>query len=140
MSLTRRNLSLVRAGRPPDQRDGEYTPAPDWDMEYITALVQEWQEPVSLESDYYILRSMCLFELATSIQVKVLGPEKVRKYLSMASTLAQKGLAILRTTLRLEGAEDRHWRYQTLISYILQQQVWLPYLLQHPCTLPSLSR
>ena len=113
----------MRAGRPPDQRDGEYIPAPDWDAEYVAALVREWQEPVSLESDYYILRSMCLYELATSIQVKVLGPEKVRKYLNMALTLAQKGYATLQTTLRLEGAEDRHWRYQMLISYILQQQV-----------------
>lgn len=121
--LIHRAFSLVRAGRPPDQRDGEYTPAPDWDTDYITALVEEWQEPVSLESDYYILRSMCLYELATSIQVKVLGPEKIQKYLGMALALAQKGQAILRATLRLEGAEDRHWRYQTLISYILQQQV-----------------
>ncbi|KAF9962946.1 hypothetical protein BGZ70_007776 [Mortierella alpina] len=113
---------LVRAGRPPDQRDGEYTPAPDWDTDYITALVEEWQEPVFLESDYYVLRSMCLYELAMSVQVKMLGPEKVRKYFSMALALAQKGHTILRTTLRQEGGEDRHWRYQMLISYIFQQQ------------------
>ncbi|CAO3563127.1 unnamed protein product [Mortierella alpina] len=122
MCLTLHVFTLVRAGRPPDQRDGEYTPAPDWDTDYVTALVEEWQEPVSLESDYYILRSMCLYELAMSVQVKVLGLEKVERYLRMASTLAQKGYAILRTTLRQEGAEDRHWRCQMLICYIFQQQ------------------
>ncbi|KAG0255896.1 hypothetical protein BG011_004869 [Mortierella polycephala] len=50
---------LSRAARPPDERDGEYTPAPDWDDEYLTALVDGWNEPVLLESDYYLLRSMC---------------------------------------------------------------------------------
>lgn len=118
------NLYIACAGRPPDQRDGDYTPAPDWDNDYLAALVGEWNEPVVLESDYYLLRSMCLYELGTSIQVKVLGRRKVKKYMDMSLTLAQKGQKILRTVLENDNNEaDKYWRYPTMISYIQQQQV-----------------
>ncbi|KAF8935516.1 hypothetical protein EDD21DRAFT_437142 [Dissophora ornata] len=114
---------LSRAGRPPDQRDGEYIPAPDWDTNYLVDLVSEWDEPVLLESDFYLLRSMCLYELGTSVQVKVLGPDKVRKYMEMALALAQKAYKVLKTVLgQSDDASDKYWRYQTFISYIQQRQ------------------
>ncbi|KAG0245962.1 hypothetical protein BGX31_005248 [Mortierella sp. GBA43] len=114
---------LSSAGRPPDQRDGNYTPAPDWDNDYLAALIGEWDEPVVLESDYYLLRSMCLYDIGTSIQVQVLGRDKVKKYMDMAFTLAQKGQQVLRTVLEQDSnAMDKYWRYPTMISYIHQQQ------------------
>ncbi|KAG0366326.1 hypothetical protein BGZ54_005531 [Gamsiella multidivaricata] len=114
---------LSRAGRPPHRHDGEYVPAPDWDSEYLSALIDDWNEPVLLESDYYLLRSMCLYDLGISIQVKVLTPDRVRKYLEMAMTLAQKGYQIMRVTLgKDDSAMDKYWRYPTMISCILQIQ------------------
>jgi hypothetical protein len=67
---------------------------------------------------------MCLYELGTSIQVRVLGRGKVKKYLDMALILAQKGQQILQTVLEQEtNGMDKYWRYPTMISYIHQQQV-----------------
>ncbi|KAF9192786.1 hypothetical protein BGZ51_004771 [Haplosporangium sp. Z 767] len=114
---------LSRAARPPDERDGEYTPAPDWDDEYLTALIDGWNEPVLLESDYYLLRSMCLYELAVSVQVKVLRLEKVQKFLNMALTLALKGYRILQEVLVQGDIVDKYWRYPLIISYVQRQQV-----------------
>ncbi|KAF9922228.1 hypothetical protein BGZ65_009763 [Modicella reniformis] len=123
MQMLQNGLSC--AGRPPDQRDGSYNPAPDWDNNYLTALIGEWNEPVVLESDYYLLRSMCLYELGTSIQVKVLGRIKIKKYMDMALTMAQKGQQILQTVLEQSNdMTDKYWRYPTMISYIQQQQAW----------------
>ncbi|KAG0208090.1 hypothetical protein BGX28_000846 [Mortierella sp. GBA30] len=120
---THKVLPHIRAGRPPDQRDGDdYIPAPYWNEDFLATLISEWGEPVILESDYYLVRSMCLYELGRSIQVKVLGPEKVQQYLNMALTLAQKGQRILRSVINSGDSENKQWRYQTLISYILQQQ------------------
>ncbi|GJJ78843.1 hypothetical protein EMPS_11202 [Entomortierella parvispora] len=116
---------LAQAGRPPDERDGDYTPAPDWDREFLDALVQQWHEPVCITPDYYLLRSMCLYALGTSIQVSVLGKEHVKRYLSMAMTLAQKALVELQTVIGDNGNDqvlDRYWRYHTIIAYIEQKQ------------------
>ncbi|ORZ13787.1 hypothetical protein BCR41DRAFT_354998 [Lobosporangium transversale] len=114
---------LSRAGRPPDQRDGEYKPAPDWDEDYLNKLLADWNEPVVLEADYYLLRSMCLYDLGTSIQVKVLGPDRVEKYMNMALKLAKKGSNILQSVLaEADKSMDEYWRYPTIISYIHQYQ------------------
>ncbi|KAF9352011.1 hypothetical protein BGX34_000230 [Mortierella sp. NVP85] len=119
--LVQHDMHLLQAGL--YQRDGSYIPAPDWNDDYLTALTNKWNEPVVLESDYYLLRSMCLYELGTSIQVRVLGRGKVKKYLDMALTLAQKGQQILQTVLEQEtNVMDKYWRYPTMISYIHQQQ------------------
>ncbi|KAF8949370.1 hypothetical protein BGZ47_005593 [Haplosporangium gracile] len=83
-------------GRPPDQRDGDYAPAPNWDSAYLTDIIYTWNEPVALEPDYYLLKSMCVYELGISIQVSVHGHEKVQKYMNMALTLAQRGERILK--------------------------------------------
>lgn len=113
----------ARCGRPPDQRDGDFTPAPSWDSAYLTDIISTWNEPVALESDYYLLKSMAVYELGISIQVSVLGHRKVQKYMNMALTLAQRGERILKTKLRIGEGSDRYWRYHTIMSYIYQYQV-----------------
>ncbi|KAG0207235.1 hypothetical protein BGX33_006931 [Mortierella sp. NVP41] len=113
---------LSRCGRPPDQRDGDYIPAPIWDAAYLTEIINAWNEPVALEPDYYLLRSMCLYELGVSIQVSVLGQEKVQRYMNMALTLAQRGERILKTKLGPGDGAVKFWRYQTMMSYIYQYQ------------------
>jgi len=116
--------NIAQAGRPPDERDGDYTPAPDWDREFLEALVQQWHEPVSVTSDYYLLRSMCLFDLGTSIQVSVLGKDHVSRYLGMAKTLSQKALTELQAVIGgSDQVLDQYWRYHTIIAYIEQKQV-----------------
>ncbi|KAI1319899.1 hypothetical protein EDD11_002573 [Mortierella claussenii] len=97
--------NLFRAGRPPDQRDGECRRAPDWDSAYLAALVANWGEPVLLEADYYLLRSQSLFELGTSVEVKVLGPDHVKRYMSMALELTQKGYAAANTIAEIRQHE-----------------------------------
>ncbi|KAG0278179.1 hypothetical protein BGZ95_004528 [Linnemannia exigua] len=114
--------ALSRCGRPPDQRDEEYIPAPNWDSVYLIDIINAWNEPVVLEPDYYILKAMCLYELGTSVQVSVLGQEKVQKYMNMALTLAQRGERILKTKLGSGDGADRFWRYQTMMSYVYQHQ------------------
>ncbi|KAG0065309.1 hypothetical protein BGZ89_008446 [Linnemannia elongata] len=109
-------------GRPPDQRDGDYTPAPNWDSAYLTDIINSWNEPVALEPDYCLLKSMSVYELGKSIQVSVLGHEKVQRYMNMALTLAQRGERILKTKLGPGDAADRFWRYQTMLSYIYHHQ------------------
>jgi hypothetical protein len=111
-------------GRPPDQRDGDFIPAPNWDSAYLTDIINTWNEPVVLEPDYYLLKSMSVFELGTSIQVSILGHEKVQKYMNMALTVAQRGERILKTKLGPGEGADRFWRYQTMLSYIYQYQVF----------------
>ncbi|KAG0288293.1 hypothetical protein BGZ98_004303 [Dissophora globulifera] len=114
---------LSRAGRPPDQRDGEYVPAPDWDIDYLDAMIDDWNQPVLLESDFYLLRAMSLYALGISVQVKVLGPDKVDTYLDMAMTLAQRALCVLQSVVgHDEDAVDKYWRYPMIISYIQQHQ------------------
>ncbi|KAG0292154.1 hypothetical protein BGZ96_004450 [Linnemannia gamsii] len=115
-------LALSSCGRPPDQRDGDFTPAPNWDSAYLTEIISTWNEPVALEPDYYLLKSMSVYELGISIQVSVLGHEKVQKYMNMALTLAQRGERILKTKLGLGEGTDRYWRFQTMMSYIYQHQ------------------
>ncbi|KAG9072109.1 hypothetical protein KI688_006333 [Linnemannia hyalina] len=115
--------TLSSCGRPPDQRDGDYTPAPNWDLAYLTDIINSWNEPVALEPDYYLLKSMCVYELGISIQVSVLGHEKVQKYMNMALTLAQRGERILKTKLGPGDTADRFWRYQTMMSYIYHHQI-----------------
>lgn len=89
----------------------------------MTDIINSWNEPVVLEPDYYLLKSMCCYELGNSIQVSVLDHEKVQKYMNMALTLAQRGERILKTKLGPGEAADRFWRYQTMISYIYHHQV-----------------
>ncbi|KAF9539214.1 hypothetical protein EC957_005643 [Mortierella hygrophila] len=114
--------TLSSCGRPPDLRDGDYTPVPNWDSAYLTDIINSWNEPVALEPDYYLLKSMCVYELGISIQVFVLGHEKVQKYMNMALTLAQRGERILKTKLGPGDTADRFWRYQTMMSYIYRHQ------------------
>lgn len=123
-------------GRPPDQRDGDYTPAPNWDSAYLTDIINSWNEPVVLEPDYCLLKSMSVYELGKSIQVSVLGHEKVQRYMNMALTLAQRGERILKTKLGPGDAADKFWRYQTMLSYIYHHQVpQLIYLIHLPADL-----
>ncbi|KAG0372246.1 hypothetical protein BGX24_000519 [Mortierella sp. AD032] len=114
--------ALSRCGRPPDQRDEDYIPPPNWDSVYLTEIINTWNEPVALEPDYYILKAMCLYDLGTSIQVSVLGQEKVQKYMNMALTLAQRGERILQTKLGPGDGDNRFWRSQTTMSYVYQRQ------------------
>ncbi|KAF9583314.1 hypothetical protein BGW38_009763 [Lunasporangiospora selenospora] len=118
---------LVRAGRPPDERDQDWDPPPDWDNDFIHELVNSWGEPVSLEADFFLLRSMSLFQLATSQAVAVLGLARVRDYLEMSLTLAQKGHDTLQSAFGPDkiNAINTCWRFPTLISRIYQQlAIW----------------
>ena len=88
---------------------------------------------MALEPDYYLLKSMCVYELGNSIQVSVLGYDKIQKYMNMALTLVQRGERILKTILGPGDAADRFWRYQTMMSYIFRHQVpQLIYLIIFP--------
>ncbi|KAF9154418.1 hypothetical protein BG015_000967 [Linnemannia schmuckeri] len=105
-----------------------YTPLPNECLALlgIARVVQNemqiLQDGLSLEPDYYLLKSMCVYELGTSIQVSVFGHEKVQKYMNMALTLVQRGERILKTKLGPGDAADRFWRYQTMTSYIYRHQ------------------
>lgn len=117
-------MNIVRAGRPPDERDGDYLPAPDWDKEFIEALVQQWHEPVVVTSDCDMLRSMSLYALGTSVQVSVLGKDHIARYMGMALTVANKAFVTLQTVIGNNDPLllDQYWRYPTLITYIEQKQ------------------
>ncbi|KAF9912297.1 hypothetical protein EC991_000189 [Linnemannia zychae] len=116
--------ALSRCGRPPYQRGDSYISAPNWDSAYLTDIINAWNEPIALEPDYYLLKAMCLYEMGTSIQVSVLGQEKVQKFMNMALILTQKGERILKTKLGIGDCSDKIWRYQTMMSYVYQHQLW----------------